>query len=96
MKLPQLSALIAATPGAQPLVLALARIQERREKLLKQTVPPADDFTAAEPFSIVDAPDEFAKGFFQRLMAKETPPRGSKPRLVVTNDDDDPEPPKAA
>jgi hypothetical protein len=80
---------------------ALASIKARREKLLgtPDTSAP-QDFSATEPMPILDAPDEYAKGFFDRLKNKEEPPRGIKPRLVVSNEpksdsDDDPEPPKA-
>lgn len=102
-KKPSLTDLIAKTPGAQSLQRARASIKARREKLLGAETTPPVDVAAAEPLPIVDAPDEFAKGFFQRLMHKQAPPRGSKPQLIIDNErrgtsheDDDPEPPKAA
>ena len=95
-KKPTVADLIGRTPGAQPIRQALASIKARREKLpaIHQT-PEPHDFSAPEPMPILDDPDAYAKGFFERL---KNPPRGAKPRLVVSNeppDDDDPEPPKA-
>jgi hypothetical protein len=99
-KKPTLAELIAKTPGAQPLERARAFIKARRERLLGPAEPPPADVSAAEPLPLVEDPDAFAKGVFQRLKEKQTPPRGSKPRLVIDNgprdDDDDPEPPITA
>jgi hypothetical protein len=100
-KPPTLADLIGRTPGAQPIQKALASIKARREKLLDTDQPSQPtDFAAPEPLPVLDAPDEFAQGFFQRLVEQQSPPRGTKPRLVVDNktppDDDDPDPPKAA
>lgn len=92
----RLAELIAATPGAQTLTQALASIAARRARLVpeKPATEPVD-FNAREPLPPLEDPDAFAKGFWQRLKDK-APPRGGKPRLVVRNDDDEPEPPKAA
>lgn len=93
---PTIAELIAGTPGAQPIQQALASIKARRDKLLsKNETTKTHDFSAPEPMPVLADPDAFAKGFFERL---QNPPRGAKPRLVVSNDppDDDPEPPKAA
>lgn len=96
-KFPSLADLIAATPGAQSREQALASVKTRRAQLLSTAAPlPIDDFSATEPMPLLDAPDKYAKEFFQRILTKDTPPRGSKPRLVIDNTDDDPEPPKAA
>lgn len=94
----QLADLIAATPGAQTLVQALASIKVRRERMLgSPDVVSPTDFSKPEPMPILGDPESFARGFFQRLIDKSSPPpHGVKPRLVVRNDDDDPEPPKAA
>lgn len=101
-KKPSLADLIAATPGAQPADKARESIKARRAQLLNSSAPSPEDFSEPEPLPFVDA-DDFAKSFFQRMMDKETPAPGSKPRLVVDNEasplsdgDDDPEPPKAA
>lgn len=101
-KKPSLTDLIAATPGAQPADKARESIKTRRAQLLNTSAPSPEDFSEPEPLPFADA-DDFAKSFFQRLMDKETPARGSTPRLVVDNKtsppsdgDDDPEPPKAA
>jgi hypothetical protein len=99
-KKPSLADLIAGTPGAQSREQAQESIKTRRAQLLNTTEPPPD-FAAAEPLPIVDAPEDFAKSFFQRLMAKGEPtPQPFAPRLVVDNDtapdgDDEPDPPKA-
>ncbi|MFN0218210.1 MAG: hypothetical protein ACKVP4_05270 [Hyphomicrobium sp.] len=96
-KFPSLADLIAATPGAQSRGQALASVKTRRAQLLSSAAPlPPTDFGAPEPMPLLDAPDEYAKEFFQRLMTKDMPRKGSKPRLVIDNKDDDPEPPKAA
>lgn len=94
--MPPLPELIAQTPGAQTREQALASIKTRRQQLLGTDDAPQTDFTSPEPLPHTD-PDAYAKGFFERQMAKETPPsRGAKPRLVIDNNNDDPEPPKAA
>lgn len=93
---PTIAELIARTPGAQPTRQALASIKARRDKLRsKNETTKPHDFSAPESMPGLADPDAFAKEFFERL---KTPPRGAKPRLVVSNDppDDDPEPPKAA
>lgn len=103
IKKPTLADLIASTPGAQSREAAQASIAARRARLLNSAAPsPPEDFTASEPLPIVGEPDVFAQAFFQRLLDKASPPRPSKPCLVVDNKgqpptgDDDPEPPKAA
>ena len=101
-KKPSLADLIAGTPGAQSREQASESIKARRAQLLNTTEPPPQDFAAPEPLPIVDTPDDFAKGFFQRLMAKGDPtPQPFTPRLVVDNNKtpdggDEPDPPKAA
>lgn len=96
-KFPTLADLIAATPAAQSREQALASVKTRRAQLLSSSAPlPINDFTSAEPMPLINAPDDYAKAFFQRLIAKDVPPKRSKPRLVIDNNDDDPEPPKAA
>jgi hypothetical protein len=102
----ELADLILQTPGAQTREEALAHIAAREqafsEKLAKPKTPPSEDqLTTPEPLPIVNEPDQFAAGFFERLRkktkatqkdkpkAKPTPKR-SRPRLVVDNDNPDP------
>ena len=100
-------ALIARTPAAVPVELALKAIADRKARLLSGGLvpsrsPPAiedADVAEREPMPSLDDTEAFAAGFWQRLKEKEdaktkTPPRGSKPRLVVDNDD--PVPPEKA
>jgi len=97
--------LIARTPAAIPAATALKAIADRKAYLLSGGLvpsrsPPAvdePDVAEREPMPPLDDTEAFAAGFWQRLKdkenaKKETPPRGSKPRLVVDNDN--PLPPK--
>ena len=97
-KFPPLADFIAATPAAQSREQAMASVKTRRAQLISSSAtPPLSDFGAAEPMPLLDAPDEYAKQFFQRLITKEkTPRKRSQPRLVIDTKDDYPEPPKAA
>lgn len=91
--MPPIADLIAKTPGAQTREQALASIKARRARLLGPEPTPPADFTAPEPMPVIDDPDQFARDFVQRVLAKDKPPpRGVKPRLVGKNDND-PEPP---
>ena len=99
--------LIARTPAAVPVELALKAIADRKARLLSGGLVPScpapaveePDVAEREPMPLLDDTEAFAAGFWQRLKEKEdaknkTPPRRSKPRLVVDNDD--PVPPAKA
>lgn len=99
--------LIARTAAAMPVVDALKAIADRKARLLSGGLVPSrpaspveePDVPEREPMPQLDDTDAFAAGFWQRLKDKEDakikmPPRGSKPRLVVDNDD--PVPPDKA
>ena len=93
---PPIADLIAQTPGAQTRDEAKASLKARRERLLNTTATPLADPTAPEPIPDVDT-QGYARDFFARMMEKETqnqkpPARGSKPRIVIDNDD--PQPPE--
>ena len=64
-------------------------MQERLQATAKPT-PAEEDLIKREPLPMVNEPDQFAEGFFKRLKlkegAKQKPPKGSKPRLIVDND----------
>jgi hypothetical protein len=100
-----IEALIARTSAAMPMEVALKAIADRKARLLSGRAAPLPpiieeaDFAEREPMPPLDDTEAFAAGFWQRLKdrqerKKETPPRGSKPRLVVDNDN--PVPPKKA
>ncbi len=97
---PDITQLIGRSPGAQPREKAIASIKARRAKLLTRPPPDSPPHPAAEemavterePLPTLDDTEAFAAGFWQRLKGKEAakkerPPRGSKPRLVVDNDE---------
>jgi len=92
--------LIARTSAAMPMELALKAIADRKALLLSGGLVPSrptspveePDVPDREPMPQLDDTEAFAAGFWQRLKDKEDtknkmPPRGSKPRLVVDNDD---------
>jgi hypothetical protein len=92
-----LAELIAQTPGAQTREQVIERIKKRQQKRLIEKPQPAiseEQIAKPEPLPIIDNPDDFAKGFYQRLQAKENakqkPPKGSKPRLLLNNEKSDP------
>ncbi len=87
--------LVAASPLAIPLQRALQNIAERREALLQPQATPPAHFAAPEPLPIIGESEAFAEGFFQRLMTEQRlseknkqAPQATKPRLVVSNDND--------
>jgi hypothetical protein len=92
-----LAELIAHTPGAQTREQAIESIKRRRQKQHIEKPQPAisdDQIAKPEPLPIIDNPEDFAKGFYQRLQAKEKakqkPPKRSKPRLLLNNEKSDP------
>lgn len=85
--MPPIADLIGKTPGAQTREQANASLKVRRERLLNSAAPPPKDFVTPEPIPDIDT-ESYAKGFFQRQMDKDKPPpRGSKPRVIIDNDD---------
>lgn len=89
-KRPPMSDLIAQTPGAQGNDEARRSISRRKNSRVVQE-PPREEFAATEPNPVGDT-EAFARGFYGRLMEKDTPPpRGTKPKLVTNNDDADPD-----
>jgi len=100
-----LADLIAQTPGAQTREQLLERIkarQKKRSKKSQQSAPSEEELVTPEPLPIVNQPDQFAAGYWERLKektkaaqkgnpkAKTTPTKRSKPRLVVDNDKPEP------
>ena len=87
-------------PGAQPLGDALENIRRRRERLLAGSAPnraPNADIDPAAPerVPLIDAPDDFGEGFWERRQAKRKPkaPKGKPtkaPHLTVHDGKDTP------
>lgn len=96
-----LSELIASTPAAQPLDVALENIRARRRRLLDGASKPAlDAAIEPEPIPVFDNPEEFASDFWARqtekkkTVQKPKAPKGKPtkaPHLTVHDGD---EPPK--
>ena len=92
--MPPIADLIAMTPGAQTREQATASLKVRRERLLNSVAPPPTDFVTPEPIPDIET-ENYAKGFFKRLMDKDQPPpRGSKPRVIIDNKNPEPPPQK--
>ena len=66
--------LLAASPRALPLAEAQEHIRRRRKQLLQSDPAPSTDFSQPETAPIVNNPDAFAAGFWQRMKAKDTKP----------------------
>ena len=66
--------LLAASPRALPLAEVHEHIRQRRKQLLQSDPPPSTDFSQPEAAPIVNNPDAFAAGFWQRMKAKDTRP----------------------
>ena len=84
-----LSELIAKTPGAQTREQLLERIKARQKKRSKEpqkSAPIEDQLATPEPLPFINKPDGYAADLFERLKAKQKPPKRPKPRIVVNND----------
>lgn len=58
--------LIAASPLSMSLEDALKQKRERRRALLTPPAKPEPDFSAPQPLPIIDAPHQFASGFWEK------------------------------
>jgi len=98
-----LAALIAKTSVAQPREHLIKREMSRAQERLQLTAnatPSELTLSEREPTPLIDGPDAFAAGFYERLKEKakttskeKAPPKPrkpSKPRLIVDNDKPDP------